>query len=593
MASKDKRLQWTLEEARNKEFSNYSSLNEKIPDSRQNNPFAYPGPFPRNISGPSSRLNPKITRGFMRSILMDETIANKLNPGGKNPGNLRLNFQFNPEYIERRVSQSPGAVNPLLQNPANLTQAVPGTAQFNFTMMFNREAEVAQRRKNLTTTGVVDSRTGTADRLETVGLNITENATSLALKDPGQVGVMHDLAIFDSIIGQGITSELVDVISAYTRQQVVAQTNNAEEDEDIPVFEDSSFRAAVSKNFGNSAFLNPMPVRIVFSDLFMVEGLIVGSAVAFQKFSQEMIPTMCQVNCDVYALYVGFAKKTAFLTDNLTSWAVTTATEQAKTTAEVNKQSKEIKQSLIKLNLSVNSENGEPQSLSVPNYNSDAMRVLVPNYSSNFYAGNVSNAADRFVTLPQWFNAFAANSASLGIMKNSTGQFVGTDVFQSYGGNSLLPITLYVHTTDAEFSNVVSTFTVTIEDTTTAQNKSTVVSNSGSWNKIKDSGEYGLFFENSKTTPKTYVFRNTLYIDPVDVNNKKETISQSSRCKLSINVVFKKTLANGSEAIHTQTFDFFYNGNEPFFYDVTTGADRNGELFNKKMMQLKSNINPR
>ena len=77
---------------------------------------------------------------------------------------------------------------------------------------------------------------------------------------------------------------------------------------------------------------------IVFSDLFMVEGLVVGSAVAFQKFSQDMIPTICQVNCKIYALYVGFAKKKAFLTDNLTSWATDTVKADEAAAAEVTKE---------------------------------------------------------------------------------------------------------------------------------------------------------------------------------------------------------------------------------------------------------------
>ena len=380
--SQDTRLEWTLDEAKNSDFNNYATLNEGRLDSRENDAFAYPGPFTRNIDGTTNaRLSPKITRGFMRSIIMGKDIADKLNPGGKNPGNLRLNFQFNPEYIERRVSQSPGAVNPLLQNPANLTQAVPGTAQFNFTMLFNREAEVAQRRKNLNTTG--SNITGPASENSKATFDINENAINDSLKDPGQVGVMHDLAIFDSIIGQGITSELVDIISTYTRQQVVAQTNNADDDdENVPVFEDVSFRASVTKNFGNSAFLNPMPVRIVFSDLFMVEGLVVGSAVAFQKFSQDMIPTVCQVNVEIYALYVGFAKKTAFLTDNLTSWATDVVTDKAAQAAEVKRVSKELKNSLLQLNLGVNVSDGDK--LTVPTPDTIAMKVFTPISTGKF-----------------------------------------------------------------------------------------------------------------------------------------------------------------------------------------------------------------
>ena len=106
----------------------------------ENKAFAFPSQQRHNISNLDrsnlQKLESKIVRGFMRSIVFGGDVA--ANFGFKDRSNLRLNFQFNPEYIERRVSQSPGAMNPLLQDPAALTQAVPGTAQFNFTMMFNR-----------------------------------------------------------------------------------------------------------------------------------------------------------------------------------------------------------------------------------------------------------------------------------------------------------------------------------------------------------------------------------------------------------------------------------------------------------------------
>ena len=586
--SQDTRLEWTLDEAKNGNFNNYAALQEGRPEGRENDAFAYPGPFTRNIDGTTNaRLSPKITRGFMRSIIMGKDIADKLNPGGKNPGNLRLNFQFNPEYIERRVSQSPGAVNPLLQNPANLTQAVPGTAQFNFTMLFNREAEVAQRRKNLNTTEIIGNVS------DTMVLDITENAINNALKDPGQVGVMHDLAIFDSIIGQGITSELVDIISTYTRQQVVAQTNNADDDdENVPVFEDVSFRASVTKNFGNSAFLNPMPVRIVFSDLFMVEGLVVGSAVAFQKFSQDMIPTVCQVNVEIYALYVGFAKKTAFLTDNLTSWATDVVTDKAAQAAEVKRVSKELKNSLLQLNLGVNVSDGDK--LTVPTPDTIAMKVFTPIStgkfieSASYYSGNGITGATSWITLPQYFNAFAASGTGLGIMRNTANtEFVGGQVIGGFIGNTL-PISLYLETTDKEFNNVSSTFTANIIDNATGQTKNTVSSkNDGKWIAVRH-GEMGFVTENTKKVPTTYTFKNTFYIDPGDVTSVKQTINSNSKCQLKVGITFNKTLSNGTLATHSIEQIFNYNGTDPFFYELDLGnSGSNALLVDKHKVNLK------
>jgi hypothetical protein len=48
---KNERLDWTLAEAENVNFTNYSKLGEVRNTSRENQPFAYPGPFSRNIAG--------------------------------------------------------------------------------------------------------------------------------------------------------------------------------------------------------------------------------------------------------------------------------------------------------------------------------------------------------------------------------------------------------------------------------------------------------------------------------------------------------------------------------------------------------------
>ena len=584
------KLEWTLAEAGNTDFSNYSKLGEARNPSRENKPFAFPGPFARNIAG--TDVNQKMKRGFMRSIIMDQNIAGAFKTN--TPGNLRLNFQFNPEYIERNVSQSPGAVNPLLQNPANLTQAVPGTATFDFTMMFNREAEVAQRRRDLVLSGIVTTDDANTRQALAQGFDLDGGLAGSAMTDPGQVGVMHDLAIFDSIIGQGITSELVDVITSYTRQQVVATTNdpNRSEDTEVPTFDDSKFKTSVQANFGNSAFLNPMPVRIVFSDLFMVEGLVVGSAVAFQKFSQDMIPTICQVNCKIYALYVGFAKKKAFLTDNLTSWATDTVKADEAAAAETVKETKILKQSLVTLHLAVNVSDGDK--LTVPTHNTIAMKIFTPNStgkfieSASYYSGNGINAETSWITLPQYFNAFAASGTGLGIMRNTANtQFVGGQVIGGFNGNTL-PISLYLETTDKEFNNVSSTFTASIIDAATGQTKNTVSSkNDGNWVAVKH-GEMGFIVENTTKVPTTYMFKNTFYIDPVDVTSVKQTINNNSKCELKIGIKFNKTLSNGTLATHSIEQSFNYNGTDPFFYEVDLGSSQsNYQLVTKHKVNLK------
>jgi len=337
----------------NPDFDNYSRLGEVRSPDRENPPFIWPGVNIRNINGGGVRM----ARGFMRSILTDPDIVNAFNTATQprqttidtsktGSGHYRLNFQFNPEYIERSVAQTPGAVNPILQSVSNLTQPIPGSATFNFTMTFNREMEVANAGNRANSNVLWDG-----DDLD---------PTSTRLKDPGLVGVWADLQMFDLIVGQGITPELLDLVAAFTEVQALERSANestttdgegeepkegeekeekaSETDPDSTSFNKEEFETNFTANFGNSAFLNPLPVRIVFSDTFMVEGMVTGTSVAFQKFNHRMIPTICQVNVNFSAMYLGFAKKKAFLTENLQAWAK----DQASQTVDEQEKAKEI-----------------------------------------------------------------------------------------------------------------------------------------------------------------------------------------------------------------------------------------------------------
>ena len=321
------------------DFYNYSRLGETRNPANENPPFIWPGVNIRNIS--NDGVSVRMARGFMRSILTDPEIVNSfnnpkqvrqttINTSDEDKGHYRLNFQFNPEYIERSVSQTPGAVNPILQSVSNLTQPIPGSATFNFTMTFNRELEVAAAGNR------ADSQTLWS------GPDL-EDYDDTRLTDPGLVGVWADLQMFDLIVGQGITPQLLELVSAFTEVQAAERSANestttdeegteepkdgeekdstAQTDPDAISFDKNKFDKNFEMNFGNSAFLNPLPVRIVFSDTFMVEGMVTGTSVAFQKFNHRMIPTICQINVNFTAMYLGFAKKKAFLTENLKAWA--------------------------------------------------------------------------------------------------------------------------------------------------------------------------------------------------------------------------------------------------------------------------------
>lgn len=438
----------------------YDSLGEIRDSSRENRPFNYPTNVRHNISATDRTglqpLNNKVVRGFMRSIIYGGEVGQAFNNNSK-AANFRLNFQFNPEYIERNVSQSPGAVNPLLQNPAALTQGVPGTARFNFTMLFNREDEVARYRGKKGLLGL------SADS--------PESEFEDYYAEPGRVGVMHDLAVFDKIIGQGISKDLIDTITKYTEQQNVALLNSEDEElveraiapEDVRSSLDGSGEGFLYQNIGNSAFLNPLPVRIVFSDMFMVEGLVVASAVAFQKFSQDMVPTVCQVNCEVYALYFGFAQKKAFLTNNLTDWATEIVDQTKAATAEATAAAESFSSKINSVSVVFNlTDYGNPNgnvgyALMAPDPSSPAAKVLLASGGSNLVVSATnydlsSEGGEKLVTATQWYNAAKIDSNKVKALSGTTD--VTTDIKEAlfgtlqdesrYSALGAIPITVFI-----------------------------------------------------------------------------------------------------------------------------------------------------
>lgn len=341
-------------------FSNYGAeIAEK-----ENVQFMFPGPTFTDIENRTHVMR----RGFIRSIIFDPEIYNNYATAGNfkaiagqsanartpiiptemSKGHHRVNFQFNPEYLERAVKQEMGTMNPLLQNPANLTQAVPGTAKFGFSLMFNRELEVQR--------GAIKGKQFTINYENPDFESIYKSA------DPETIGVLADLLIFDSIIGQGISPDTVEAINAFTNNIVNAansvktEVQKIDKDGKPKYIEDPNNKGAYipemveqggtleyqqesflnNLNYGNSAFLNPLPVRIVFSDFFMVEGLVTASTVGFQKFSKDLIPTVCTVNIAVDALYIGFAQKKAYLTNQLSIAAEGEATNAQKNAEEAN-----------------------------------------------------------------------------------------------------------------------------------------------------------------------------------------------------------------------------------------------------------------
>lgn len=113
-------------------------------------------------------------------------------------------------------------------------------------------------------------------------------------------------------VGDGLT-----FTGGGTATSTSADSTGDAEDKAPIEFDAKDAYATLYNNYGNSSFLVSLPVRIVFSSLFMVEGFITSTMVTFNKFNASMVPTQCAVAVTMQALYIGFARKDTFLTTTL------------------------------------------------------------------------------------------------------------------------------------------------------------------------------------------------------------------------------------------------------------------------------------
>jgi hypothetical protein len=141
--------------------------------------------------------------------------------------------------------------------------------------------------------------------------------------------VLHDINAFYSVIGVGLSDKMMDYAQKTLETQINAAAYTANEeasanDSDGPSYSESDISDANAQasdflkyNFGNTAFLLPLPVRVVFSSLYIVEGLVKDVTVTFTKFTSSMVPMQCTLNVLFEAKYVGFAQKDTFFTQVL------------------------------------------------------------------------------------------------------------------------------------------------------------------------------------------------------------------------------------------------------------------------------------
>lgn len=255
-----------------------------------NPPFVYPDRLVRTHDHNGMPIATPLKRGYIRSLL---TWAN-----GQNVPLRKCQFQFNPTNITQSVDANTSMLNFLQQDPAQYAQPMPANVNLTFNLMFDRSMELNNPKGGVNTT-----REGAAD--------------PWAMNDPSQVGVLRDLADFYAVIGQGLSSAQMSYVTKVLNDQIVAEANAAQDQTqataDLAAAQ-SSIPDFLRMNLANSAFLLPMPVRVVFSSLYIVEGLVTNTTVTFTKFNTAMVPMQCALTVTMEAKYIGFAKKDTFFT---------------------------------------------------------------------------------------------------------------------------------------------------------------------------------------------------------------------------------------------------------------------------------------
>jgi len=261
-----------------------------------NQDFIYPSRAVRTVDKRGRHITTLLKRGYIRSLLTGDGLPI-----------TKCQFQFNPSAINQSVTQNTSILNFLQIDPYQYSQPLPGNVTFQFELFFDRSMEVNNY-----------DRTATA---------ITDDPwTKLG---PEQVGVLHDLSSLYKIIGVGI-SEYMENRAFNAAQEYIGtaidtlvdrKTTEITSDDAAGLDADkerAEYRQAATDflayNRGNTAFLLPLPVRVVFSSLYIVEGLVQDFNVLFTKFNTSMVPMQCSVTVTFEAKYIGFAKKDTFFT---------------------------------------------------------------------------------------------------------------------------------------------------------------------------------------------------------------------------------------------------------------------------------------
>jgi hypothetical protein len=257
----------------------------------------------------SRKTSVKLQRGYMRNL---NTSLGKGAVGTIHsaPQAYRLRFQFNPTSLQQNVEARQDMYLSVLQDPYQLTQPVAASTAFSFELLFDRTHEVMNG-------GVV------ANLTDLPGQTTTDNSSGEA----ADIGVLADLSVLYAIIGQGFTVDTAksqfNILKDNARREyeravaqgdptyTIAKSVTEGSSSSKTIYEEKSdfdtyFENFLNKseflssqgqegnvNLGNSAFLVPMPMRIIFSSLYMIDGYVMSTSVMFTKFNTNMVPTQC------------------------------------------------------------------------------------------------------------------------------------------------------------------------------------------------------------------------------------------------------------------------------------------------------------
>lgn len=258
-----------------------------------NPPFTYPSRVIRTDDH-TGRKNIELKRGYIRTLAS--------NAEASAMGIRKCQFQFNPTTLQQSVSMATGMLNVMQQDPAQFAQPMATSQNFSFTLMFDRSMEINNDNGKVVTG---------SDAVDVWRQN-----------SPGQVGVLRDLQALYNTIGQGYSTQQRDYVAKLLADTLKTEASSITAPEDAA----DQLTAATQKlnsgsfvdiNIGNSAFLIPFPVRVVFSSLYVVEGLVSNTSVVFTKFSTTMVPMQCMVTVTMEAKFIGFSKQKTFFTEVL------------------------------------------------------------------------------------------------------------------------------------------------------------------------------------------------------------------------------------------------------------------------------------